>query len=755
MQSDFSRKSYTFDHRNCEIMKFKTYTQLDSSDCGATCLKMIAKHYGRNVELSFLRELSYLNKDGAPLLGINDAAERIGFRCTAARSSFDKFIKSAIYPCIVHWKEVHYIVVYKVKVKKRGGNWVGKIYVADPAYGKITYTIKEFLSGWSSKENEDNKGIFLLLVPSLDFYKIDIEETKINSTKKLSYFLYYLKPYKKFYVQIILGMLLGLGFSFILPFLSQAVVDRGIMGNNINFIFLVLISQLIISTSSLAVGFIQSWILLHTTGRINIALISDYIAKMLNLPISFFNSKSTGDIMQRIGDHSRIRAFFTSSTIGIFFSFLSFFIFAIILAYYNLQMLLIFLVGHTLYVIWILSFMKIRRDLDFKNFEKASKNQTSLIELIKGAEEIKLTGAEQKMRNKWEAIQAELFKLGMKGLKISQIQTSGSFFLSSTTNIILTSLSAYLVISGEITLGMMMSLSYILGQLKGPVGSFIGFVHSYQDAKISIERLSEIHFQKDENTSLEDNDFQLPKSRDIQIDNLTFSYMGEKVDPVLKNINIKIPKNKITAIVGESGSGKTTLVKLLLGYYQPQKGTIHIGNQNLKNIDMKFWRSQCAAVMQDGFIFSGTVAENIGISDKIVDKKKVIEACKKASIHEFIEELPAGYNMKIGEQGTGVSQGQRQRLLIARAIYKDPNFIFLDEATNALDANNEKTVIENLNKFMEERTAIIIAHRLSTVRNADQIIVLDKGEIAEVGNHNELIERKGIYFNLVKNQLEL
>lgn len=737
-------------------MKFKTYQQLDSSDCGATCLKMVAKHYGRNVDLNYLRDLSYLNRDGAPLLGINDAAERIGFRCTAVRSSLEKFMKNTILPCIVYWRDSHYIVVYKTKIRKEGERLVGKIYVADPAYGKIVYSVEEFVNGWKSKESEDDKGIFLMLVPTLDFYKFEREEgEEITNKKKLSYFFYYLKPYKKLFIQVILGMVLALSFSFIMPFLSQAVVDKGIMNSNLQFIYLVLVAQLILSVSELVVGFIQSWILLHTTGRINIALISDYIAKMLNLPINFFNTKSTGDIMQRIGDHSRIQSFFTSSTIGILFSFVSFFVFAIILAYYNLQMLLIFLVGHTLYVAWVLSFMRIRRDLDFKRFDKASKNQSSLIELIKGAEEIKLSGAEQKMRNRWEFIQADLFKLGMKGLKISQIQTSGSFFLSSATNIVLTSLSAYLVISGEITLGMMMSLSYILGQLKGPVSSFIGFVHSFQDAKISVERLSEIHFQKDENEQLEEKDFQLPESKDIRVEDLTFSYMGEKIEPVLKNIHVVIPRNKITAIVGESGSGKTTLIKLLLGYYQPLKGSIHIGNQHLKNMDMKFWRSQCAAVMQDGFIFSGTVTENVGVSDQVIDKNRVIEACKQASIHEFIEELPAGYNTKIGEQGSGISQGQRQRILIARAIYKNPHFIFLDEATNALDANNEKTVIENLNRFMVDRTAVIIAHRLSTVKHADQIIVLDRGEIAETGNHQELIEKKGIYYHLVKNQLEL
>lgn len=738
-------------------MKFPFYHQLDSGDCGPSCLRMIARFYGRKFEVHQLREYCYANKNGVPLLGINDAAEHIGFRCTAVKSSFEKFAQKAIFPCIVHWRKDHFIVVYKIKVKKlANGEWTGKIYVSDPAFGLMTYSVSDFLDGWTAdKTDKENYGTFLLLAPTLAFYHPDASSEK-NQQVKLLYFLDYIRPYKKLFAQVILGMSLGLVFSFIFPFLSQSVVDYGIMNNNLNFIYLVLAAQVILSLSELVISFIQSWILLHVTSRIGIALISDFIAKMLKLPISFFDSKNTGDIMQRIGDHSRIQSFLTGTSIGTLFSFLNFFVFAIILAYYNLNMLLIFIVGHTFYITWVLLFLKIRRELDFKHFDKASRNQSELIEIITGAEEIKLCGCEQKMRNRWESIQAELFKLGIKGLSISQIQSAGAFFISNITNITLSILSAYLVVNGEITLGMMMSLSYILGQLKGPIGAFIGFVHAYQDARISLERLEEIHFQEDEDQTnkLKINQISLLE-KDIHLNNITFGYLGEKIPPVLKNVSFTIPHNKTTAIVGESGSGKTTLIKLLLGYYEPQQGEVLIGNTNLKNLNNKLWRSNCGSVMQDGFIFSATIAENIAISDNTINRDKLYHAASLANINDFIETTPEGYNTKIGSDGNGISQGQRQRLLIARSIYKDPAYLFFDEATNALDANNERTVIENLHHFFQGRTAVIVAHRLSTVKHADQIIVLKSGEVAEIGTHRELLDKQGVYYNLVKNQIEL
>lgn len=737
--------------------RFLIYKQIDSMDCGPTCLRMIAKYYGRRFELSKLREYCYASKNGVSLFGINEAAEKVGFRCRGIKSNFDKFVSKAIFPCIVHWREEHFVVVTRVKVRKdKNNNWTGKVYVADPAFGTVIYSVEEFIDGWINDRVEGrDKGTFLILVPTLEFYHPDNEEEGVKY--KLSNFFSYIKPFKKMFVQVILGMLISLAFSFVLPFLTQSTVDVGIMNNNMHFIYLILTAQLIIAFSELVVSYLQGWILLHTTSRISIAIVSDFVTKMLRLPISFFESRKTGDIIQRIGDNSRVQSFITGSVIGTAMSFLSFFVFAIILGYYNLYMLLIFVIGHALYVTWIMLFLKIRRELDFKHFDKASKTQSSIIEIITGAEDIKLNGCEQKMRNKWESIQAELFKISTKGLTVSQTQGAGAFFFSNITNITLSIFSAYLVINGEITLGMMMSLSYIIGQLRGPISSFIGFIHSYQDAKISLERLGEVHMQKDEENLTDSRFNQITPlvSRDIEVQNITFSYNGIDAQAVLNDVSFTIPHNKITAIVGESGSGKTTLIKLLLSYFPPLHGEILVGDSKLKNIDKNYWRRNCSVVMQNGYIFSASMAENIALSDEIIDKERLLHAATVANIHDFIEQLPSGYNTKIGPEGSGLSQGQKQRLLIARAIYKDSSFIFFDEATNSLDANNERAIIENLKSFFLGRTAVIVAHRLSTVRNADQIVVLDRGYVAEIGTHDELIRRQGIYYRLVKNQLEL
>ena len=738
--------------------RFPIYKQLDSADCGPTCLRMIAKYYGRKFEITKLRDYCYAGKNGASLLGINDAAEKIGFRCRGVKSNFDRFVNNAIFPCIVHWREDHFIVVTQVKVKTTTDNkWIGKIYVADPGFGIITYSVDEFLDGWiNDLVSEEEKGSFLMIVPTLEFYHPKSDTDNIQKEFELSHFFSYIKPFKKMFLQVIFGMLISLGFSFVLPFLTQSIVDVGIMNNNMNFIYLILAAQLIIALSELIISYLQGWILLHTTSRVSISMISDFVTKILGLPMSFFDSKKTGDIIQRIGDHSRIQTFFTGTSIGTAMSFLSFFVFAIILGFYNLYMLLIFVIGHALYVTWVMLFLKIRRELDYKYFDKASKTQSNIIEIITGAEDIKLNGCEQKMRNKWESIQAELFHIGIKGLRINQIQGGGAFFFSNITNITLSIFSAYLVINGEITLGMMMSLSYIIGQLKGPVGAFIGFVHAYQDAKISMERLGEVHLADSEESQLDNKvNYLTFKDKDININNLTFSYTGINTPAVLKNITFTIHHNKTTAIVGESGSGKTTLIKLLLNYFPPQSGDIKIGDVKLSNISTPYWRKNCASVMQNNTIFSASIAENIALSSDIIDRDRLYQASLTANIHDFIEQLPSGYNTKIGPEGDGLSQGQKQRIHIARAIYKNPNFIFFDEATNALDANNEKVIIENLKTFFGGKTAVVVAHRLSTVKYADQIIVLSNGEVAEIGTHGSLIEKQGIYYRLVKNQLEI
>lgn len=727
-------------------------------DCGPSCLRMIATYYGKRFELYKLRDLCFANRNGVTMLGICDAAEKIGFRSMGLRTSFDRLQKEVILPCIVHWCQDHFVVVYKMRLKCKGGRYVGKVYVADPAFGLVTYTVDEFIEGWiSTKEEEKDKGMVLMLSPSLAFYESD-SESEIGEAKKYSliHFFSYIKPHKKLFFQVILGMVMGMIIQLLFPFITQSMVDIGVLGGNLNFIILVLVAQFILSLSQLAVSFVQSWIFLHVTTRINIALISDFITKMLKLPINFFESKKTGDIMQRIGDHSRIQDFFTGTSLNTLFSFFNFFIFAIILGYYNVWMLVCFLFGHAIYVGWVMLFLGVRRELDFKRFDKSARNQSNIIQLITGAEEIKLNGCERKIRWKWETIQAELFEVSIKGLTVSQIQSIGAFFISNILNIGMSVFSAYLVIEGRITLGMMMALSYILGQLKGPIESFIGFVHSYQDAKISLERLGEVHFREDEDQMNEIRQKSLsPGNKDLILKDLTFGYLGPSSPPVLKNLNLTFPHNKVTAIVGESGSGKTTILKMLLGYYDPQSGCINVGVSNLKNIDTNYWRSICGVVMQDGFLFSDTIAENIAIGDDRIDTDRLYYAARIANIHDFIEELPAGYNTKIGQEGSGISQGQKQRILIARAVYKNPEYIFLDEATNSLDANNERVIIDNLQEFYDGRTVIIVAHRLSTVKKADKIVVLSHGEIVAEGTHTELVEQRSYYYELVKNQLEL
>lgn len=732
------------------------FRQLDSMDCGPSCLRMVAAYYGRRFQLADLREMCYANRNGVTMLGISDAAESIGFRCVGIKTAFERLRKHVILPCIIHWRQDHFAVVYKIRVTGKGDKMKGYVLVADPAYGMVKYSVAEFLDGWlADREGGEEKGTVMMLSPTMKFYHGEEGEGKANRYR-LSHFFSYVRPHTRMFVQVMLGMLMGLLIQLIFPFLTQSMVDVGILNNDLNFIILVLVAQMVLSLSQMAVGFIQSWILLHVTTRINIALIADFITKMLRLPISFFESKKTGDILQRIGDHSRIQNFFTATSISTLFSFFNFFVFAIILGYYNLYMLLFFVVGHALYVGWVMIFLRIRRELDFKRFDRSARNQSNIIQIITGAEEIKLNGCEQKMRWRWEGLQAELFDVSVKGLSVSQIQSVGAFFITTIVNVGLSVYAAYLVVNGNITLGMMMSLTYILGQLKGPISAFIGFVHSYQDAKISLERLGEVHFREDEDKMNENRLNELPEGeRGIHIRNLSFSYLGPMAPPVLKDLNLDIEQNQVTAIVGESGSGKTTLLKLLLGYYDLQQGSISVGHMNLKNISTYEWRRHCGAVMQDGFIFSDTIAENIAVKDERVDKPQLLYAARMANVQEFAEEQCAGYNTKIGQEGGGLSQGQKQRILIARAIYRNPDYLFFDEATNALDANNEREILENMQAFFKGRTVVVVAHRLSTVKNADKIIVLDKGKVVEEGTHRDLVQRQGYYYNLVKNQLEL
>lgn len=729
---------------------FPHYIQLDAMDCGPTCLRMIAKFYGKSYSLQTLRSRSFITREGVSMLGISDAAESIGFRTSGLRITFKQLVEDVPLPCILHWSQKHFVVCYDIRKKKDGY----RIAIADPANQLVTYKEDEFKKCWiTTKADGEEKGTALALEPSPDFYEQDDE--KHTTEHNLAFFLKYLTPYKKQLIQLVLGMLTISVLQLIFPFLTQSLVDIGIHSGNLSFITLILISQLVVSVSQISVGFIRSWIMLHMNARINIALISDFLTKLMKLPLHYFDTKMIGDIMQRIGDHRRIETFLTGSSISTLFSFVNFFIFAFVLAYYDLVILAIFFIGNALYVCWILFFMRYRRELDIRRFAQAAGEQSSLIQLVTAMQEIKLNNCEKQKRWQWERIQVKLFKISIQGLALGQIQQIGSIFFNQTTNIIISFIAAKAVVEGEMTLGMMMSMTYIIGQLSGPVSSFIGFAQQLQDAKISLERLNEVHGKKDEEQDIETKLMILPEKQDIKIENLSFSYDGADRDYILKDLNLEIPARKVTAIVGASGSGKTTLIKLILGFYAPNKGKIKIGEIPLENINPHLWRSHTGSVMQDGFIFSESIAQNIAIGEEQIDIEKLRHVVTVANIRDFIDSLPLGYNTKIGMEGNGISQGQRQRILIARAVYKNPEFLFFDEATNALDANNEKEIMEHLHGFYKGKTVVVVAHRLSTVRDADKIVVLDKGQVTEEGTHQELIAKQGLYYQLVKNQLEL
>lgn len=730
---------------------FPFYHQLDAMDCGPTCLRMIAKYYGKSYSLQTLRAHSFISRSGVSLLGISDAAESIGFRTAGAKSTLRQLVEDIPLPCILHWNQNHFVVCYRIKKTRRGI----RFYIADPGSQLVVYDEKEFAKCWlSAKGEEPHRGILLALEPGVEFYDRD-DEPADEGKKSLRFFARYLSPYKSQMVQLVLGMLTVSVLQLIFPFLTQSLVDVGIRDGNINFITLILVAQLVIFISQLSVEFIRSWILLHMNTRINISLISDFLTKLMKLPIRFFDTKMVGDIMQRIGDHSRIETFLTGSSITTLFSFLNFFVFAFVLAYYDFLILGIFLLGNTLYVCWILLFMKYRRELDIRRFAQAAGEQSNLIQIVTGMQEVKLNNCEKQKRWQWERIQVKLFKISVKGLALGQVQQTGSVFFNQITNIVITFMAAKAVVDGDMTLGMMMSLTYIIGQLSAPVSSFIGFAQQLQDAKISLERLNEVHGKKDEEQGIASKLTRLPECKDIRIKNLSFSYDGADRDYVLKDVNLVVPEKKVTAIVGASGSGKTTLVKLMLGFYLPNKGEVKIGESPLDTINPHLWRAKTGSVMQDGFIFSESIAQNIAIGDEEIDHNRLQRAVAIANIGDFIHSLPLGFDTKIGMEGNGISQGQRQRILIARAVYKDPDFLFFDEATNALDANNEKEIMEQLQEFYKGKTVVVVAHRLSTVHNADKIVVLDHGRIAEEGTHEELTQKKGLYFQLVKNQLEL
>lgn len=730
---------------------FPHYTQFYSSDCGPACLRIISKYYGFEYSSEMLRNHCFISRNGVSMLGISDAAEYIGFRTRAVKITFKQLVEQARLPCILHWNQNHFVVCYDIK---RGITGKYHIYISDPATECLCYSKEEFLQHWISTVSDGKSvGMALLLEPTPNLGKR--EEEMDFDKKNYSSFLKYFFSYKWFFAQIILAMIFGSLIQLVIPFLTQAMVDNGINCRDMNFITLILIAQLILFFSSLSVGFIRSWIMLHINTRIDISLISDFLLKLMSLPLRFFDSKNTGDLIQRIGDYGRVKNFLMGNSISILFSLINFFVFGFVLGCYSFTILWIFLLGNLLNVLWVSLFLRYRRELDYKRFNQTSAQQNNIIQLIQGMQDIKLNNCEKQKRWEWEAIQVNLFNISVRGLKIGQIQEVGSIFFTKTTDIIITFIAASSVVSGNMTLGMMMSLTYILGQLTAPIYDFINLIHSLQDASISLERLNEIHAMKSEDHNGTKQTSILPEIHDIVLRNLYFSYSGAERDTVLKDISITIPYKKVTAIVGESGSGKTTLLKLIQGFYEITNGTLTVGGIPLSSINPHFWRENSGTVMQDSFIFSDSIANNIAMTTDDIDIQRLYNSAKIANIDGFISNLPLGYNTKIGREGMGLSQGQKQRILIARAVYKNPQFIIFDEATNALDATNESVIMNNLHDFYKGRTVIIAAHRLSTVKDADNIIVLKQGKVIEQGTHSQLIEQKGEYYTLVKNQLNL
>jgi ATP-binding cassette subfamily B protein len=733
---------------------FTFYKQLNAMDCGPTCLRMIARYYGKHYNADMLRQMAGFSKQGVSLLGVSDTAEKIGFRTRGVKLDSNQ-LSEILLPCILHWNQNHFVVL--VNLSKNTAK------IADPGKGLLKYKTGEFLRHWASSKDEEGKsrGVALLLEPTPAFY-----EAESQKEQKLSWGLVmqYQRAAKWQLIQVFTALIITSLLSLVFPFLTQSIVDTGINTQNLQYVVIVLIAQLMLTFSQTIVGFIRSRLLLRVSNILNLQILSDFWIKLTRLPVSYFDVHHTGDTLQRIGDHRTIQGFLTGTALTTLFSVFNFVVYAIVLVIYSVELFFVFCAGSIIYFVWVQLFLRVRRKINYETFHFSAKENNATLQLIQGMQEIRLNNAEKQKRWEWENIQANVFKLGFKSLNYSQVQSAGATFINQVQGLAISFIVAKLVIDGKLTLGAMLAVQYIIGQLSGPIQQWVGFVQNFQDAKISMERLNEIHQLDDEESTEKSYIKQLPENKSILLKDLSFTYPGAGNEPVLEKVNLLIPENKITAIVGVSGSGKTTLIKLLLKVYEQYDGEIRVGvnheadkKEGLKFgfISHQYWRNVCGAVSQDGYIFNDTIARNIAVGEDDIDYNRLTQSCQIANIHSYIQTQPNGYYTKLGAEGTGVSQGQKQRILIARAVYKDPEYIFFDEATNSLDANNEREILENLDKFFKGRTVVVVAHRLSTVKNADKIVVLDRGKIAEEGTHEELVRLKGNYYELVKNQLEL
>jgi len=734
-------------------MSLKFIPQHDQMDCGPACLAMIAKKYGKNYPLQYLRGNSFLTKEGVSIAGIKEAAKKIGFDSFTYQLGINELRQQGDeFPCIIHWNQNHFIVLDRIST----GIFSRKTqyHVADPSYGLLKVPEERFKQSWCSRDNE---GIALFLKPTEKFYnQVPPVEEQISIKRALSY----LKPHKRKVIILTIMLLTGSLISLVFPFLTQNLIDKGVTAKDLNVIMIILLAQLALYIGSITIEVIRNWFTLYIGTKISITIISDYLMRILSLPLKFFDTKMMGDFNQRIQDNERIEQFLTSQSLTTFFSLITFAVFFGVLWFYNTIIMVTYLALTTISLIWSLYWLKKRKTLDYFRFLYRGESQEGIYEIVNGVTELKLNQFEDFKRKEWENIQDKLFKVNIRLLKVNQLQLSGFEFVNQIKNILVTFLAASLVVKGEITLGALLSISYIIGQLNAPVNYLVAFIRSFQDAKLSLERLNEVHVQqREENENQREmsvsGEPEAATDNGIDVKNLFFQYAGPISPLVLKDLSFKIPEGKVTAIVGASGSGKTTLMKLLLRFYAPTDGHILYNNDDLNDLSPKSVRSNCGVVMQDGFIFSDTIERNIVAGDQNIDRQRLSNAVKTANIEDFIDNLPLGYETKIGASGNGISGGQKQRILIARAVYKNPHYIFFDEATSALDADNEMIIHNNLQSFFKGKTVVIIAHRLSTVKKADQIIVLKEGRIVESGSHQELVYSKSDYYKLVKNQLEL